>query len=176
MAHGCFYPHVSCTAFLAQPASLWRWAPLGDLGAGMRMCAMLPQLLQHSGDLTPALVATHVPPSKPGVTRFFARYDSLERGVLIRFGAVLLLAWRGEGAIPPCCLRRAFATPKLPPRKTSAVIFGCGRVSPHEGCPPPHGTNSIHGGIGFFTPMVFDASSAAGIQAVQEKSDVRRSV
>jgi hypothetical protein len=42
--------------------------------------------------------------------------------------------------------------------------------------PAPREANSIHGSIGFSTPIGFNTGSAVGVQAVQKKSDVRRSV
>ncbi len=43
--------------------------------------------------------------------------------------------WHGNAGVPlpPLLLRRASATPELPPRKASAAISGCGCVSPRKG-------------------------------------------
>ncbi len=60
--------------------------------------------------------------------------------------AMLPVARMGEGTIIPRSLRRASATPKLPPRKASAAIFGCGRVSPHIGWSSLDAMNTVSGG------------------------------
>ena len=68
-------PNVSRTAFFAGQLPFGASAS-GDLPGGMRMCARLPMTWRSSDAFTHALVATHVPPPSPGVTRFYARHFS----------------------------------------------------------------------------------------------------
>ncbi len=71
---GCPDRMFSCAAFLSPPTTLRRWRALGDLAVGTRIRALLPLAWLSEGAFTHTPVATHVPPSKPGVTRFYARH------------------------------------------------------------------------------------------------------
>ena len=167
MAHGCLNLRASCTAFLSPPASLRRWAPSGDLAAGMRMCAMLPQLLHHSGALPP-----------PSLRRICHRQSpAAHASSHPTFPSNA--AWMSQS---PRCLRRASATPKLPPRKVSAVFFGCGRVSPCAGRSCRDETSGSVAGYHAYPArrIGFSAHPQRGeprrVPDIQGNSDVRRSV
>ena len=116
------------------------------------MCANLPQFLQHSGALAHTLVATHVPPSKPGGTRFFARYVSFERGRVKPFGMVLSLVRPREGCSSHTLsavriidaevsalqglggdlrLRLRIAARRLPPAAMKRTLFSALAAPPH---------------------------------------------